>query len=106
MRALPLRDGAHASGATGPLLLLVTWTLTNVDGGTRLRLVHSGTVLPKNGTAFRNLTQGRKKVVGTIHAVSSERSQKGHPLSSFSKPGKAPEPNRRGERGPHQPKAT
>jgi hypothetical protein len=62
-RALPLRDGAHASGATGPLLLLVTWTLTNVDGGTRLRLVHSGAVLPKNGTAVRiepGLEEGRR----------------------------------------------
>jgi hypothetical protein len=39
--------------------------------------VHSGFVLPKNDTAFRNLSQGWKKVVGRIHAVSSELSRKG-----------------------------
>jgi uncharacterized protein YndB with AHSA1/START domain len=58
---------------------IVTWTLAKVDGGTRLRLVHSGFVRPKNDTAFRNLSQGWKKLVGRIHAVSSEQSQKGIP---------------------------
>jgi uncharacterized protein YndB with AHSA1/START domain len=49
-------DNAHYGSR---LDTIVTWTLTKVDGGTRLRLVHSG---------------------------------------------KAPKPNRQGERGPHQPK--
>ena len=53
---------------------IVTWTLTKVDGGTRLRLVHSGFVRPKNDAAFRNLSRGWKKVVARIQAVSSERS--------------------------------
>jgi uncharacterized protein YndB with AHSA1/START domain len=49
---------------------VVTFTLTKVDGGTRLRVVHSGFVLPKNATTFRNLREGWKKVVGEIGAMS------------------------------------
>ena len=79
MRALPLRDGAHASGATGPLLLLVTWTLTNVDGGTRLRLVHSGTVLPKNGTALRNLTRAGRRSSARFTPCPASGAKKGIP---------------------------
>jgi uncharacterized protein YndB with AHSA1/START domain len=71
--------GGHDNNAQygSRLDTVITWTLAKVDGGTRLRLVHSGFVLPKNDTAFRNLSQGRKKVVGRIHAVSSELSRKG-----------------------------
>lgn len=49
---------------------VVTWTLSRVDGGTRLRVVHSGFVLPRNATAFRNLSEGWKTVVGRIGAIS------------------------------------
>ena len=49
---------------------IVTWTLAKVDGGTRLRLVHSGFVLPKNDTAYRNLSEGWKEVVGKIGTTS------------------------------------
>jgi uncharacterized protein YndB with AHSA1/START domain len=52
---------------------IVTWTLTKVDGGTRLRLVHSGFVTPKNDSAFRNMSEGWKKVVGRIGAISGEQ---------------------------------
>jgi uncharacterized protein YndB with AHSA1/START domain len=71
--------GGHDNNAQygSRLDTVITWTLAKVDGGTRLRLVHSGFVLPKNDTAFRNLSQGWKKVVGRIHAVSSELSRKG-----------------------------
>jgi uncharacterized protein YndB with AHSA1/START domain len=31
---------------------VVTWTLAKVDGGTRLRVVHSLFILPKNAIAF------------------------------------------------------
>jgi len=49
---------------------VVTWTLAKVDGSTRLRVVHSAFILPKNATAFRNLSEGWKKVVAKIDAVS------------------------------------
>jgi uncharacterized protein YndB with AHSA1/START domain len=52
---------------------IVTWTLAKVDGGTRLRLVHSGFVTPKNDASFRNLREGWKKVVGRIGAISDEQ---------------------------------
>jgi uncharacterized protein YndB with AHSA1/START domain len=52
---------------------VVTWTLAKVDGGTRLRVVHSGFVLPKNATTMRNLGEGWKKVVGNIGVISGER---------------------------------
>jgi uncharacterized protein YndB with AHSA1/START domain len=51
---------------------IVTLSLAKVDGGTRLRLVHSGFVMPKNETAFRNMSGGWKKVVGRIGAMSGE----------------------------------
>jgi uncharacterized protein YndB with AHSA1/START domain len=52
---------------------IVTLSLTKVDGGTRLRLVHSGFVTPKNDGAFKTMSEGWKKVVGRIGAMSGER---------------------------------
>jgi len=51
---------------------IVTLTLAKIDGGTRLRLVHSGFETPKNDVAFRNMSGGWKKVVGRIGAISGE----------------------------------
>lgn len=51
---------------------IVTFTLAKVENGTRLRLVHSGFVLPKNETAFRNMGEGWKKVVRSIGTISGE----------------------------------
>jgi uncharacterized protein YndB with AHSA1/START domain len=48
---------------------VVTWTLTKVAGGTRLRLVHSGFLTPKNDTAFQNLGSGWKTVLVRIGQV-------------------------------------
>jgi uncharacterized protein YndB with AHSA1/START domain len=45
---------------------VVTWILSRVENGTRLRLVHSGFVLPKNDTAFKSMSEGWKKVVPSI----------------------------------------
>ena len=45
---------------------VVTWILSRVESGTRVRLVHSGFVLPKNETAFQNMSEGWKKVVHNI----------------------------------------
>ena len=52
---------------------IVTLSLAKVDGGTKLRLVHSGFVMPKNETAFRNMSGGWQTVVGRIGAMSGEQ---------------------------------
>jgi hypothetical protein len=56
-----------------PRATIVTWTLVKVDGGTRLRLVHSGFVTPKNDPAFWNMSNGWKKVVSRISSISDEQ---------------------------------
>lgn len=52
---------------------VVTWTLSKVDNGTRLRLVHSGFVLPRNETAFTSMGSGWKKVVPSIGVIAAEQ---------------------------------
>jgi uncharacterized protein YndB with AHSA1/START domain len=64
-------DGTAQYGSR--LDTIVTWTLARVDGGTRIRLVHSGFVTPKNDTAFKNMSEGWKKVIGKIGALSGEQ---------------------------------
>jgi uncharacterized protein YndB with AHSA1/START domain len=66
--------GHDANAAYGSRLdTIVALTLAKVDGGTRLRVVHSGFVLPKNAIAFRNMSKGWEKVVGKIGAISGGR---------------------------------
>jgi len=67
--------GGHEGnvGYGSPLDTVVTFTLSRVDNGTRLRLVHSGFVLPKNEPAFTNMSDGWKKVVPTIGAIAAEQ---------------------------------
>ena len=67
--------GGHESnpGYGSQLDTVVTFTLSRVAEGTRVRLVHSGFVLPKNETAFTNLNAGWKKVVGNINTIASEQ---------------------------------
>ncbi len=66
--------GGHESntGYGAPLNTVVTFTLTKVDGGTRLSLVHSGFVLPTNETAFKGMSDGWQKVVPTIGEIAGE----------------------------------
>jgi uncharacterized protein YndB with AHSA1/START domain len=67
--------GGH-EGNTGygsRLDTVVTFSLTKVEEGTRLRLVHSGFITPKNDTAFRNMSDGWKTVVPRIGAITSEQ---------------------------------
>ncbi|KAB0268218.1 SRPBCC family protein [Microvirga brassicacearum] len=52
---------------------VVTWILSKVENGTRLRLVHSGFVTPKNDSAFNSMSEGWKKVVRNIGAVTGEK---------------------------------
>ena len=64
-------DGNVGYGAR--LDTVVTLTLSRVENGTRLRLVHAGFVLPKNETAFRNMSDGWKTVVQRIDAIAAEQ---------------------------------
>ncbi len=71
-------QGGHDGNAQygSRLDTIVTWTLAKVDGGTRLRVVHSGFVTPRNDAAFKNMSEGWKKVVGKIGAISGEQTAK------------------------------
>ena len=66
--------GGHESnvGYGSPLDTVVTFTLSRVVEGTRVRLVHSGFVLSKNETTFKNLSEGWKKVVRNINTIATE----------------------------------
>jgi uncharacterized protein YndB with AHSA1/START domain len=67
--------GGHEGnvGYGAPLDTVVTFTLARVQAGTRGRLVHSGFVLPKNDTAFRNMSEGWKKVVKNVGVATAEQ---------------------------------
>jgi uncharacterized protein YndB with AHSA1/START domain len=52
---------------------VVTWILASVDGGTRLRLVHSGFVTPTNDTSFKNLSEGWNKVLRNVDTIAAEQ---------------------------------
>ena len=67
-------QGGHEanSGYGSPLDTVVTFTLTKAEGGTRLRVVHSGFVLPRNDGAYQNMSQGWKKVVSRIGVIAGE----------------------------------
>ena len=66
--------GGHAGnvGYGAPLETVVTFTLSKVAGGTRLRLVHSGFVLPANDSALTTMGAGWKKVVKDLGAIAAE----------------------------------
>ena len=51
---------------------VVTWTLTKVEHGTRLRLVHSGFVTPKNDSAFKSMSGGWLKVMQSVGTIAGE----------------------------------
>jgi uncharacterized protein YndB with AHSA1/START domain len=67
--------GGHESnvGYGSRLDTVVTFTLSRVAEGTRVRLVHSGFVLPRNETAFNSMNQGWKKVVGNINTIATQQ---------------------------------
>lgn len=60
------------TGYGSALDTVVTWSLTPVEAGTRVRVVHSGFVTPKNDTAYRNMSEGWVKVLQRLDAVSGE----------------------------------
>lgn len=65
-------DAANV-GYGSALDTVVTWTLSRVEGGTRLRLVHSGFVTPRNDTAFNNMSNGWKTIVPRIGTIANEQ---------------------------------
>ena len=66
--------GGHEGnvGYGSPLDTRVTWTLTRVEGGTRLRLVHSGFVTPVNDSAFDSMSSAWPKVVENVGTLAGE----------------------------------
>jgi uncharacterized protein YndB with AHSA1/START domain len=67
--------GGHESNVTGygaPLDTVVTWTLSRVANGTRVRLVHTGFVKPRNEHALQVMGEGWRKVVGSLRDVAGE----------------------------------
>lgn len=65
--------GGHESNAGygSRLNTVVTFALSRVADGTRVRLVHSGFVLPTNQSAFASLSEGWKKVVENLNTAAS-----------------------------------
>lgn len=66
-------QGGHPDnvGYGAPLDTTVTWTLTRTAGGTRLRLVHAGFVVPRNQSALDVMGNGWRTVVPRLGAVAS-----------------------------------
>ncbi|MBX3583477.1 MAG: SRPBCC domain-containing protein [Rhizobiaceae bacterium] len=58
---------------------IVTWTLVRVPDGTRVRVVHSGFVLPRNESAYRNMSDGWKTVVRRLDATTAGLGPSGKP---------------------------
>lgn len=62
-------------GYGAPLDTVVTFSLSPEVGGTRLSIVHAGFELPRNETAYRNMSGGWVKCVAKLGDVASgERS--------------------------------
>lgn len=67
--------GGHENntGYGAPLDTIVTWSLTPVEAGTRIQLVHAGFVMPRNESAYTVMSGGWKKVVRKLDEISGEQ---------------------------------
>jgi uncharacterized protein YndB with AHSA1/START domain len=75
--AFAWRGGHIGNEGYGSLLdTVVTFTLAPVDGGTRLSVVHSGFVVPRNQTAYRTMSEGWRTVVGRLGEFVAETPSK------------------------------
>lgn len=54
---------------------VITWTLAATETGTRLRLVHSGFVPSRNGSALATFGEGWTKVAANIGAIADEQGE-------------------------------
>jgi uncharacterized protein YndB with AHSA1/START domain len=67
------KGGHGANEGYGSLLdTVVTLSLEPGEDGTRLRVVHAGFILPRNETAYRNMSGGWTGVVERIGEISDE----------------------------------
>jgi uncharacterized protein YndB with AHSA1/START domain len=67
------KGGSDSNPAYGSRLHSeVTWTLTRVDGGTHVRMVHDGFVFPGNKFAFDAMSPGWGRVMDGIARVTAE----------------------------------
>jgi uncharacterized protein YndB with AHSA1/START domain len=64
--------GGAGSGMAAPLESVVAWTLEPAEGGTRVRMVHSGFRSPQNDMAFQAMSPGWGRVLGRISEIASE----------------------------------
>ena len=51
---------------------VVTWTLTPVAGGTRVRMVHDGFTSPRNDAAYTEMSSGWNMVLPRIATIAAE----------------------------------
>jgi uncharacterized protein YndB with AHSA1/START domain len=61
------------AGYGAPLDTVVTFTLSEVENGTRVRLIHSGFVTPRNDSALKTMGEGWKKVVPKLGKIAGEQ---------------------------------
>ena len=74
------QGGHHENTGYGaPLDTVVSWSLTKVENGTRLLLVYSGFVTPRNDSAYQGMSEGWRKVVAKIGAISGDAPTEGVP---------------------------
>jgi uncharacterized protein YndB with AHSA1/START domain len=67
------KGGADTNQAYGSRLCSeVTWTLTAVVGGTRIRMVHDGFIFPHNRFAFDTMSSGWDRILDTFARVTAE----------------------------------
>jgi uncharacterized protein YndB with AHSA1/START domain len=67
------KGGSDRNAAYGSRLdSVVTWTLTAVEAGTRLRLVHSGFRSPENDFAFDAMSGGWAKIANSIGLLAAD----------------------------------
>lgn len=74
-------SGGHEGneGYGSKLDTIVTITLSDAAGGTRLHIVHSGFELPRNDFAYRNMSDGWKVVAQRLEAVVAEETASAGP---------------------------
>lgn len=61
------RGGDDSNAGYGSKLdTIVTWLLSKVEAGTRLRLIHSGFRMPVNETAYKNMSDGWRVVMSRL----------------------------------------
>lgn len=64
-------DAAN-TGYGAPLDTRVSFTLTRLPEGTRLRLVHSGFRLPRNASAFETMGRGWAQCARNLHDIARD----------------------------------